>query len=164
MTDKGKAIAEIQQWLRNIQKNESDEPAIIPDGIYSAETRADVENFQRRQSLDVTGIVDFLTWESLKKQNGIITAQREPPRQVAPISNEDLPLEKGMDNIFTDMLKLMLNRVAQSYVNFEFIDEEGFGEQTRRQLEKWQEIAFVERTGKADKETWNSLASFYLLK
>ena len=74
MTDKQRAIAELQQWLRNIMKNRSDEPAIIPDGIYSEETRLRVEEFQREKGLEVTGVVDFATWEAIKEENRVISS------------------------------------------------------------------------------------------
>ncbi len=164
MTDKQKAVAEIQQWLRNISKSEDEGPAIIPDGIFSAETRLEVESFQFRNGLPVTGIVDYFTWEAIRQADSLVTAQRLLPVQVAPVKNEDLPLKKGMDNKLTDTLKLMLNFVAEAYDNFDLIDEEGFGDATEKAVRRWQEIAFVDVTGQADKATWNSLALFYLMR
>lgn len=163
MTDKQQAISELQQWLRNIQKSEGDDPAIIPDGIYSAETRAYVEAFQRERGLPVTGVVDLVTWEALRDASLTVDLNREPPRQVAPITNEDLPLIRGMNNKFTDTLKLMLNHVAEIYKSFELIEEEGFGVLTERGVRRWQRVAFLPETGEADKATWNTLADFYLL-
>ena len=162
MADSREAIIELQQRLRNIRKNQSGEPAIIPDGIFSSETRREVENFQRDNNLAVTGVVDFLTWEAIKSADRQVTVQRELPWQVAPIGNEDLPLKKGMDNRFTDTLKLMLNHVAESYTNFLFIEEDGFGDGTEKEVRRWQNTAFLEETGEVDKKTWNSLSSFYL--
>lgn len=163
MKDKQKAIAELQQWLRNIQKRQSDDPAIIPDGVYSAETRAVVESFQRENNLPATGIVDLATWEALREADRLVTLERELPRQVTPITNNDLPLKRGMNNKFTDVLKLMLNHVAENYSNFEFVEEEGFGEVTERGVRLWQNIVLLAETGEVDKQTWNSLAEFYLL-
>ncbi len=163
MTDKQKAITELQQWLRNVMKSESDDPAIIPDGIFSSETRIEVESFQRERGLPVTGIVDLATWEAIREADRLVTLERELPRQVAPISNEDLPLTIGLDNKFTDTLKLMLNHVSEIYRNFEFIEEEGFSEATERNVRRWQKVAFLAETGEVDKATWNSLADFYLM-
>ncbi len=163
LTDKQQAITELQQWLRNIAKSESDDPAIIPDGIFLEETRLEVERFQRERGLPVTGKVDFATWEAIKEADRLVNLERELPRQVAPIADEDLPLTIGMNNKFTDTLKLMLNHVAENYGNFEFIEEEGFGEVTQRNVRRWQRIVFISETGEVDKETWNSLAEFYLV-
>ena len=164
MTDKERAIAELQQWLRNISKSSDDGPAIIPDGNFSAETRFEVESFQLENGLPVTGVVDFFTWEAIKKADNLVSEERLLPVQVAPITNDDLPLKRGDDNVFTDTLKLMLNLVAEDYDNFDFIDENGFGEATQRAIERWQEVAFIDATGQVDKTTWNSLAGFYLKK
>lgn len=163
MTDKQTAIMELQQMLRNILKKESDDPALIPDGIFSKETRAEVENFQRRNGIRVTGVVDYVTWEAIKEADKAVTYESSLPLQVAPISNSDLPLVRGLDNSFTDVLKIMLNKAAQSYGNFDFIEETGFGEETEKGVRRWQEVAFLEKTGQADKLTWNSLATFYLI-
>ena len=162
MTDKERSVAELQQWLRNINKSKNDGPAIIPDGIFSAETRLEVESFQLENGLPVTGEVDYFTWEAIKKADSLVTAERLQPIQVAPITNGDLPLKRGDDNRFTDTLKLMLDFVAESYGNFDFIKEQGFGEATQSAVRHWQEIAFIDVTGQIDKATWNSLARFYL--
>ena len=164
MTEKERAVAELQQWLRNISKSKRDDPAIIPDGSFSAETRLEVEAFQLEKGLPVTGVVDYFTWEAIKKENRLVNEGRILPVQVAPVRNEDFPLKRGDDNRLTDTLKLMLNFVAEDFENFDFIDEEGFGEATQRAVERWQSIAFIDVTGQADKATWNSLASFYLKK
>lgn len=164
MTDKQRATAELQQWLRNINKGDSEAPTLIPDGIFSTETRLYVENFQRENGLPVTGVADYRTWEAIKRADSLVTAERLLPTQVAPVRDGDLPLIKGMDNRFTDTLKLMLNYAAEAYDNFELIEEEGFGEKTQAAVRHWQEIAFVEKTGQVDKVTWNSLAAFYLTK
>lgn len=164
MTDKEKAVAELQQWLRNISKSKTDDPSIIPDGIYSEETRIAVEEFQRNNSLEITGITDFATWEAIKSADRQVTASRELPSQVAPVKNEDLPLKKGDNNPLTDTLKLMLNHLSELYENFYEIYEQGFGNETEKAVRAWQKVIFVKETGEADKETWNSLASFYLLK
>lgn len=163
MNDKQKAISELQQWLRNISKNADDSPAIIPDGIFSAETRLEVERFQRERGLPVTGVADYETWEAIKLADRFVTLERELPIQVAPVKNEDLPLLRGMDNFFTDTLKLMLRHVAESYRSFEIYEEKGYGDKTERAVRQWQTVAFLPVTGVVDKATWNSLAKFYLI-
>ena len=163
LTDKQRAVSELQQWLRNIAKSKSDAPAIIPDGIFSSETRFEVEDFQRENGLPVTGVVDLATWEAIRETDRAVNYERELPRQVAPIDNEDLPLVIGEDNRFIDTLKLMLGYASEKYANFESIDEKGFGEETQREVIRWQSVAFLPETGEVDKATWNSLADFYLL-
>lgn len=164
MTEKEKAVAELQQWLRNINKSSNDAPTIIPDGKYSTETRLYVEKLQREKGLSPTGVVDYATWEAIRLENEIALQQESLPLQVAPIKNENLPLKRGDDNLFVDALKLMLGLVAERFANFDFTAERGFGEKTEEAVRHWQNIAFIDETGQADKPTWNSLAAFYLMK
>lgn len=163
MTEKQRAIRELQQRLRNIQKSGSDAAAVIPDGIYSAETRAYVESFQRENGLPVTGVVDLVTWEAIREADRLVTRRSLTPIQVAPISNEDFPLAFGDDNKFTDTVRLMLNHLAEKYRSFDFVDEGAFGEAMREGVIRWQRVTFLSPTGEVDRETWDSLAEFYLL-
>ena len=164
MTERERVIAELQQYLRNIAKNESDEPAIIPDGIFSEETKKAVEDFQRQRGLTATGVVNYETWEALVRVNRRAVYENTLPIQVASIKNSDLPLTLGMNNHFVGTLKLMLDRVAESYGNFsKTTDGNTFDEATRGQVIRWQEVAFLEKSGEVDRETWDSLARLYLL-
>lgn len=165
MTDREAAITELQQYLRNISRNKSDEPAIVPDGIFSGETKKAVEEFQQQKGIEVTGVVNFETWESLRKANAVAIYEGSPPIQVAPISNSDLPLRRGDSGRLVETLKLMLDSVADRYGNFNFTGGgDSFDERTERELLRFQEIAFIEKSGEADRETWDSLALLYLLQ
>jgi peptidoglycan hydrolase-like protein with peptidoglycan-binding domain len=73
----------------------SNEPAIIPDGIFSEETADEVRNFQKSKGLDVTGRVDYITFEALKKENDRVLYEKSEPLQVMNIGNVDLPLSYG---------------------------------------------------------------------
>ncbi len=164
MTEKEKVIFEIQQILRNLSRSVSGEPVIIPDGIYSEETADEVRNFQRSRNLNVTGKVDYLTFEELKKENDRVLSEATLPLQVMKIKNEDLPLSYGDENKFVEKLKIMLNSVADKHGNFQSLTRDGFfDEETEDAVRRWQSVIFTEVTGEADKETWNSLASYYLL-
>lgn len=77
MTEKQKVIKELQQYLRNIEKSISDEPALIPDGIFSSETAETVKRFQQSQGLTVNGIVDFETWERIVQESRLIDRKRQ---------------------------------------------------------------------------------------
>ena len=165
MTDRERAITELQQYLRNIARKKSDEPAIIPDGIYSAETKKAVEDFQRQSGLTVTGVVNFETWEALVRENRRAAYESSLPIQVAPVLNEDLPLKRGDEGSLVSTLKLMLDKVAAGYGNFPEGTSGGiFDVTTEGQVIRWQEIAFIEKSGQADRETWDSLAQFYLIR
>ena len=165
MTDRESAISELQQYLRNISRNEADEPTIIPDGIFSGETKKAVEDFQRREGIEVTGVVNFETWEALRRANAVAVYENALPIQVAPISNSDLPLRKGDSGRLVEALKLMLDSIADRYSNFNFTGGgDLFDERTEREVLRFQEIALLEGSGEADRETWDRLALLYLLR
>lgn len=164
MTDRERAIQELQQYLRNISRNASDEPEIIPDGIYSEETKKAVEDFQRQTGLEITGVVNFETWEEIVRANRRAVYENALPVQAAPIRNEDLPLKRGDSGSLVKTLKLMLDSVADSYGNFNRSTEgDFFDEATEKEVIRWQEVAFLENSGRVDRETWDSLARFYLI-
>ena len=55
---------DLQTFLRRIQREPGSHPSrIAPDGIFGAETAAAVRDFQRQNSLPVTGAADFGTWD-----------------------------------------------------------------------------------------------------
>lgn len=164
MTEKEKVIFEIQQYIRNIDKSRSNDPSIIPDGIFSEETKEAVKNFQSQNGLPETGTVDYVTFEALKSENRLAVKKSTPPIQITAISDSDLPLISGTENEFVQTLKTMLNTVAKTYENFNFLElNEFFDNQTQEEVTRWQKITFVPQTGEVNKETWNSLASYYLL-
>jgi len=164
LTEKEKVIFEIQQKLRNIYKGQGDDPAIIPDGIFSDETKRAVTDFQKSQNLTRTGKVDFATFEALKTENERVLFRESLPVQVMRIRNEDFPLSYGDENEFVEKLKIMLNLVADRHKNFSSLERNSiFDRDTEEQVRRWQAVTFTRETGVVDKETWNSLASYYLL-
>lgn len=157
-------IFELQQYLRNISFMNPNITRIIPDGIYGEETVRAVNDFQRQQNIKQTGEVDFDTWQQLVSENEKAEFMLSVPIQTAPVRNENLPLEKGDTGILVAQLKLMLNFIAQEFVNFEkLVFNQIFDELTEKQVKKWQKIINHEQTGKVDKKTWNTLSRFYTL-
>ncbi len=158
------AVFEVQGYLRNIGRLDSDITRVVPDGIFAEETTAAVKSFQRKYGLQETGIVNFETWESIKNKNSEAVFIASEPIQIVRITNEDLPLVKGMDNTFVYTLHLMLNHVALRYDNFTTLPLQSlFDENTEREVKRWQRVISHTESGQVDKATWNNLAEFYLL-
>ncbi len=158
------AVFEVQSYLRNIGRLDSDISRVVPDGIFGSETTEAVRSFQRKYGINDTGIVDFETWESIKNKNAEAVFTASEPNQIVRITNEDLPLVRGMDNTLVYTLHLMLNKVAENYVNFTPLALQSlFDENTEREVRRWQRVISHEESGEVDKLTWNNLAEFYLL-
>lgn len=165
MTAQQAVIFEAQGYLRNIARTSEDISMVYPDGIYGEETVRAVTDFQRKHAINQTGEIDFETWEKLIQENEKAVFAASEPLQTAKISSEDLPLVLGLDSSLVYTLKLMLGKVAEKYEGFEMLTlDSTFDEDTQRQVKLWQEIISAEVTGEVDKNTWNTLSLFYLLR
>ena len=158
------AVFEIQSYLRNIGRSDSDISTVVPDGIFGEETTAAVRSFQKKFGLAETGTVNYETWESIKNKSSEAVFEASEPAQVVPIKSSDLPLVTGTDNSLVYTLHLMLNSLATRFDNFTVLPVQSvFDTDTERQVRLWQRVAALEETGQVDKETWNKLAAMYLI-
>ena len=158
------AVFEVQSYLRNISRLDGDISPVVPDGIFAAETTDAVKSFQRKHGLEETGIINFETWELIKSKNSEAVFIASEPLQIVKITNEDLPLVKGMDNTLVYTLHLMLNNVAGRYENFTPLPLQSlFDDNTEREVRRFQRVISHTENGQVDKTTWNNLAEFYLL-
>ena len=158
------AVFEVQSYLRNIGRLDSDISRVIPDGFFGEETTSAVRSFQRKYGLNETGTVDFETWESIKNKNAEAVFTASEPIQIVRITNEDLPLIKGTDSTLVYTLHLMLNLLAERFENFTPLPLQSiFDESTEREVKRFQRVISREETGQVDKATWNNLAEIYLL-
>lgn len=159
------AVFELQSYLRNISRFDSDIFGVVPDGIFGKETTLSVKSFQKKFELAQTGIVNFETWQAIKKENAQAVFFFSEPIQTVKIRNSDLPLKLGDNNIIIYTLHLMLNKVALNFSNFKALDlNSAFTQNTQREIKRWQRVISHEETGEVDKTTWDSLAMFYLLE
>ena len=164
MTDKRKAIAELQQALRDIAKTDSDIISVIPDGIFGEETEEAVKSFQKRYGFTETGAVDFELWEKIQEEKRRSLFILSDPIQVISIKNEDLPLSLGQVGKAVHTLNLMLSQLGELYDNFSAVNAgDEFTEETLREVKKWQQVIGHEISGEVDKLTWNRLSQHYLL-
>lgn len=164
MTDKQRAIMELQQRLYNISKVQKDIPIVIPDGIFGDETEEAVKAFQRIFGFAETGVVDFELWDRIGDESRKALFILSDPIQITEIKKEDLPLVIGQIGKEVQTLNIMLSRLGEIYSNFSLSDMgDEFTDETRREVEKWQKVINHDITGEVDKLTWNRLAGHYLL-
>ena len=158
------AVFEVQGYLRNIARLDSDISPVVPDGIFATETTEAVKSFQKKYDLPETGTIDFETWEMIKNKNSEAIFTASEPIQIAPITNADLPLTIGTDSTLVYTLHLMLNSLASRYDNFTPLPLQSlFDENTEREVKRWQRVISHTQSGQVDKVTWNNLAEVYLL-
>ncbi len=163
MTEKQRAIFELQSYLRNIGRTDTDIPRVIPDGIFGQQTEDAVKGFQKKYGFEENGIVDFPLWTKIIEVNREAIFEFSEPRQVARISNEDLPLSLGMQNNAVYHLKTMLLYLGQKHDNFKEITVTNlFDAETQGSVRQWQRAIRTDDNGIVDKFTWNMLADYYL--
>lgn len=158
------AVMEMQGYLRNISRYDSDIPTVIPDGIFGDETTASVKAFQRKHSLAETGRVNSETWDKLIQENRKAVFYFFEPIQTAPIQNGDLPLKEGKETHLNYNLNLMLSHLGRNFENFDVLEvTDVFSPQTTAQVKVFQKVTDAPVTGEVDKLTWNNLSYLYLL-
>lgn len=158
------AVYEIQSFIRNISRLDSDIPSLVPDGIFGAETTESVLAFQRKHLLPQTGKVDFDTWNRLAEENDKAIFAFSAPLQAAPAKGSDFPLKKGKKSYLNGNVNLMLSRLSDFYGNFSGASlSADYTAETERLVGIFQTLTGTEATGEVDKLTWNLLSSLYLL-
>ncbi|MEE1320164.1 MAG: peptidoglycan-binding protein [Acutalibacteraceae bacterium] len=163
MTEKERAISELQGYLRNLSRTDSDIERVVPDGIFGEETERSVRSFQRKYGLPEDGIVSYEVWTRIREENDRAVFLFSEPRQVARISDADLPLSIGMRSNVVYHLKTMLLFLSQRHDNFSSVTvSDVFDAETESSVRQWQRVIRVPDNGIVDKVTWNALADYYL--
>lgn len=113
-------IREIQEYLRLLSFHDRALLELNVDGIYGPHTRQAVEQFQRQYRMDVTGIMDRITWELLfaayrAALNSSFPSQpplaENQPDQDTDI-NTNLSTDTSWENDTNDTMETQPNRVG----------------------------------------------------
>ncbi len=158
----GEPIRNLQHFLRLISYYYNTVPAVIPDGIFSPQTKESVSGFQRTFSLPVTGVVDFDTW------NHIITIFNEISEyeteallpQVFPAT--DFLINPGENPLCLYLIHSMLYSITTIFENFDNFNITGNHDEPSVNLVKdLQQLFNLEPNGIIDKKTFNMITSLY---
>ncbi len=164
MTEKQKVIYEAQGYLRNISRAFGEIPLLIPDGIYGEETEKTVLAFQKKQGLTENGVIGYETWTQIVNENERAVFFSSDTLPLGQISEEKLPLRRGMKDDVIFHLKTMLLYLGRKHGNFnEVTVGDEYDEETEKSIRQWQRVIRTEETGEVDKLTWNRLAEYYTL-
>lgn len=155
------SIIEIQRNLRELASAGWEIRSIIADGIYGQRTREAVRQFQSIESLPVTGIVDYLTWQVLHTAAAIQRAIRSP---AAPIYPWNRPLKGGTTQCDerTDLIYLAQLMLRESVpYDFELPLTGVLDQPTQDALRRFQQLGGLPISGVLDRATWDALADAY---
>lgn len=162
MRNDPKNIFELQRALNYIARFVSEIPAVNPDGIYGAETKAAVSGFQNLHGIEPTGEADFETWTAVfdvyrakQRKNGTPKPVHVFPHTIASMKEGD-----SFDEVY--VLQVMLRRLSRIYTNIGDAEINGvFDSSTKRAVNDIKGSCGMEQNGEADREFWNIVADTY---
>lgn len=162
--DRDMYVSELQNYLRTIAAYRDSIPAIGVDGIYGQHTALAVSAFQHSAGLPVTGITDLDTWNAIFAAYSEIR-QRLAQAQTLRLFPRSGILRAGDSGDAVHMLQLMLNRVAERYINLLSVPVTGiYDEDTAQAVDVFQTCCLLDADrGETDKSTWNQLVRLYHL-
>ena len=162
--DRRPFIMQLQKKLRSLSRWTND-PAlsVAVDGIYGSRLRSAVEHFQNLYGLEITGIADFLTWESIDDEYRYYSEIFGNSRSLSPFpDNIDFSVGQGERSDLVLFIQLMLNELRIFYDLYGYIPQNGrFGTATAAAVREFQRVGGLDITGRVDRRTWNRLAEEY---
>ena len=119
-TDKFMATMQIQRMLRDIELLENEFSRVPISGIYENETREAVREFQSKYGLEVTGVVDFDTWDTLNSIHDKTRFERRGVRKVQLVpSNTDFAIFPNEINDLVFVIQYMLLTISPNHDELE---------------------------------------------
>ncbi|MEL7646897.1 MAG: peptidoglycan-binding protein [Sedimentibacter sp.] len=140
-------------------------PRVNRTGIFDAQTRNAVLEFQKLFNLPVTGIVDDDTWDRIFRSIlGIFNTLKPEEIFLPPLRYPGIVLQKGQreDNPGVFIVQEMLSYIALTIPAIPYAEATGtFDENTINAVIAFQQTFGLEPTGKVDEMTWNEMSAIY---
>lgn len=160
----GQPIRSLQTMLRVIAEDDPTHIRIVPDGIYGPETMSAVSLFQRKHGLQVTGITDQSTWESIVAAYEPALIRIDAAQPVGIILNPGQVIRRGERNPHMHLVQGMLAVLSYVYDSVSTPSFTGILDvPTSNSLSSFQYLSGLPMTGELDKYTWKHLALQYPL-
>lgn len=159
----GAGVTELQYFLALISAfSESVRPVAV-DGVFGANTRAAVEDFQFDYGLPVTGVVEIDTWRALyTTYRNLLNSLPDGYFSTVNVPYPGVPLVVGEANENVRILQDRLNRISDVYTEIPKLTVDGaYGPGTENAVRIYQEIFGLTPSGAVGAETWNSIADTY---
>ncbi|MBQ8907796.1 MAG: peptidoglycan-binding protein [Clostridia bacterium] len=151
--DRQEAVQRIQRFLISVAYGRGENPLLTADGIYGEETREAVRIFQREEGLEVTGVVDFVTWELLAA--AFEERERESGSDLLPALA--FPMQLGDSGSYISLLQAILEELTGDRLSHDGF----FGSNTEEAVRKLEKRYGHASTGKVDALLWRRLALEY---
>lgn len=156
-------IYDLQTFLRRIQRDQGYPNPIAPDGIFGPETAAAVRDFQRQNSLPVTGAADYGTWTAIYQAYRVLLSGDTLPESVTFFpSGAAAELKTGDKGPSVFVLQLMLGTVLPHFSISAPVPLTGeYDADTVAGIRRAQGVFLLPQTGVTDRATWEALALFH---
>lgn len=158
----GQPIRNLQHFLRLISYYYNTVPAVIPDGIFSPQTKESVMGFQKTFSLPITGVADFDTWEKIIKVFNEISEYEEEALSplVFPATNFFInPGESPLSLYIIHSMLYSLSTIFKNLGNFSITGTHD--EFSVNFIKLLQKLFNLEANGIIDKKTFNMISALY---
>ena len=156
------AIYNLQRYLRQLSRFDSDIPSVDEDGIFGDETRASLAAFQQKYGLPVTGTADPDTWARLFNEYlATVEARTRPdPVYLFPRFPADYSVGRGDENLLVGVIQYLLREIITLYGrDSSALPLNGvFDEITEQAVKDFQTVNRLPPDGRVDRVTWNRLA------
>lgn len=160
----GQPIRSLQTMLRVIAEHDPSHPTLVPDGIYGPETMQAVSIFQRKHGLNVTGVADQPTWETIVAVYEPALVELDEAQPLEIILNPKQVIRKGERHPHVYLIQAILAVLSDAYDSIPRPSHTGLlDDATADSLAAFQALAGLSMTGHLDKNTWKQLALHYPL-
>lgn len=146
--DRRPYVMELQRYLRALERENLGTTTIPQDGIFGVDTADGVRRFQQSMNLEMTGVVDRQTWETL-----VIAYREQEQNNAPPLTIRGLRqplLQPGDDGNAVVFLNVMLGLTDAVYTTA-----------TEEAVRQIQSAALLPITGNTDTATWNAVVRLY---
>lgn len=161
--DTGLKVRELQYFLDFISEFNNAIPPTTVDGIFGQNTKNAVESYQQEYGLEVTGIADVATLESIyNNYRGFVASLPEDYFSAITQLYPGFPIVRGYEGDPVTAIQEYLNYISNDIPQIPKVTVDGiFGPATEDAVRTYQEIFGLAPTGMVSATTWNSITSTY---
>lgn len=161
--DTGVEVTNVQYLLAYLAEFYNTIPPIAVDGIFGSATRDAVRAFQRTFELEVTGEVDFASWDVMYRTYlGFLESIPFKYIEGNVLPYPGVPLRLGSESDEVRLLQEYIKFIASYIDEIPSLEPTGyFGTQTENAVKSLQAFLGIEQNGTVAAATWNGITSLY---
>ena len=156
--DVGIAVNKIQAYFNLFQERGIISVRLNPDGRYGSATELAVRQYQRYAKLNVTGIIDSNTWDSIINTLASFNITTD-----IPVYSPSYVLKIGDSGIAVFKMQEYINAIAANEPCLRPITVDGsYGEETRQAVRQFQYLNNLAIDGTIGRYTWDAIINQYM--